>query len=50
MPFDDLLAADDFMIDPEDVREITTTENWDTGNEADIFSTGASQDIFSTDN
>lgn len=48
MPFDDLLGVDDFVLDPEDVREITTTENWDTGNDEDIFVSGNRQDIFST--
>jgi hypothetical protein len=48
MAFDDLFSNDDFLIDPEDVREVVPTENWDTGNEADIFGTGERPDIFST--
>ena len=50
--FDDLFGPDDFVIDAEDVQEVgavTSTEgNWDTGNEADIFASGETPDIFST--
>lgn len=48
MSFDDLLGVEDFMIDEEDVRDVTTTEAWDTGNGSDIFASGESPDIFST--
>lgn len=48
MSFDDLFGPDDFVLDPEDEREIVTTENWDTGNEVDIFKSGEMPDIFST--
>lgn len=47
--FDDLLLpVDDFLIDPEDVNEITVSEAWDTGNSADIFASGEQPDIFNT--
>jgi hypothetical protein len=48
MAFDDLFSNDDFLIDPEDVREVTRTESWDTGNDPDIFGTGETPDIFTT--
>lgn len=44
--FDDLLQQD-FVIDPdEDRRE--TDEEWDTGIEDNVFTTGEKPDIFST--
>lgn len=48
MAFDDLFSNDDFLIDPEDVRDVAPSENWDTGNEDDIFKSGNQPDIFST--
>ena len=50
MAFDDLFTNDDFLIDPEDEREIVQTESWDTGNSPDIFASGERPDIFSTRN
>ena len=49
MPFDDFFNQDEFLIDPEDTQDLpVTTENWDTGIDADIFASGESPDIFNT--
>lgn len=48
MAFDDIFGPDDFVIDPEDVRDVVSQENWDTGNDPDIFKSGEQPDIFST--
>ncbi len=48
MAFDEIFGPDDFVIDPEDVRDVVQNENWDTGNEPDIFKSGERPDIFST--
>jgi hypothetical protein len=48
MAFDDLFSEGDFVLDPEDIREVSTTETWDTGNSPDIFASGENPDIFST--
>lgn len=50
--FDDLFGVDDFMIDEEDVQQVTDggneTGSWDTGNNPDIYATGERPDIFNT--
>lgn len=52
MSFDDLFGPDDFVIDADDVQQVTDgNENagsWDTGNSPDIFASGEQPDIFST--
>jgi hypothetical protein len=48
MAFDDLFGPDDFVISTDDERDVVQTENWDTGNDPDIFASGEVPDIFST--
>ncbi len=49
MDFDEFFGQDEFMIDPEDVKDLpANAENWDTGNTPDIFKSGENPDIFST--
>jgi hypothetical protein len=50
MAFDDFFQQDEFLIDPEDFKQSDGIENWDTGNQPDIFASGNEPDIFSTKN
>mgnify|MGYP003565084696 CR=1 FL=1 len=46
--FDDFFNEGDFVIDPDDFYPRETGENWDTGIDPDIFTSGEQQDIFFT--
>lgn len=45
--FDDFFDQTEFLIDPDE-HEIVQRENWDTGINPDIFSSGETPDIFTT--
>lgn len=47
--FEDLLGADDFILDPEDIQSVAPGgEGWDSGIEPDIFASGETPDLWST--
>jgi len=45
---DDFFNIDEFVIDPDEVGEVSDEELFDTGQAPDLFSSGTPQDIFNT--
>lgn len=45
---DDFFDIDEFVIDPDEIANVSDEELFDTGREADLFSSGTPQDIFNT--
>lgn len=45
---DDFFDIDEFVIDPEEINQVSEEELFDTGREPDLFSSGTPQDIFNT--
>jgi hypothetical protein len=45
--FDDFFNDEDFVLDPEDLQN-NSGEEWETGIEPDMFSSGETPDIWST--